>query len=169
MSASVKAANASLLALREQLPLTRFTDRAKFARELDRLFARKSHGPEFEPAVAQLSDAIATSQAAVERLRALPLKLEFDPALPITAHREEIAKALADHQLIVVCGATGSGKTTQLPKICIEAGRGAFGLIGHTQPRRIAARAIANRIASELGTQVGAAVGYQVRFTDRTG
>lgn len=164
-----KAANAALFALREQLPSTRLADRTKFARELDRLFARKSHGPEFEPAVQSLSNAIAASKANVERLRTLPLKLEFDAALPITAHREEIAKALVEHQLIVVCGATGSGKTTQLPKICIEAGRGTFGLIGHTQPRRIAARALANRLAHELGTNVGAAVGYQVRFNDRTG
>jgi ATP-dependent helicase HrpA len=169
MSVSLKAANATLIALREQLQNTRFADRAKFARELDRLFARKTHGPEFEKEVTALAHAIDASKANVERLRAMPLKLEFDPALPITAHREEIAKALAEHQLIVVCGATGSGKTTQLPKICIEAGRGSFGLIGHTQPRRIAARALANRLAQELGTNVGAAVGYQVRFNDRTG
>jgi ATP-dependent helicase HrpA len=169
MSVPAKAANAALLALREQLPLTRLADRTRLARELDRLFARKSHGADFEPAVRSLANAIEVSKAAVERLRALPLKLEFDPALPITAHREEIAKALVEHQLIVVCGATGSGKTTQLPKICIEAGRGVFGLIGHTQPRRIAARALASRLAQELGTNVGAAVGYQVRFNDRTG
>jgi ATP-dependent helicase HrpA len=169
MSVPLKTANAALIALREQLPLTRLADRTKLARELDRLFARKTHGPEFEPAVQALSAAVAASKANVERLRSMALKLDFDPALPITAHREEITKALAAHQLIVVCGATGSGKTTQLPKMCIEAGRGAFGLIGHTQPRRIAARALANRLAAELGTNVGAAVGYQVRFNDRTG
>ncbi|AMN47067.1 ATP-dependent helicase HrpA [Steroidobacter denitrificans] len=97
------------------------------------------------------------------------MRLQYDPALPITAHRDEIAQALHQHPLVVVCGATGSGKTTQLPKICLEAGRGSFGLIGHTQPRRIAARAIAARLANELGTNVGGAVGYQVRFTDRSG
>jgi ATP-dependent helicase HrpA len=166
---SRNAPTTALLALREQLPLTRLADRHKLARELDRLFARKSHGPEFESAVQALSRQVETSRAAVERLRSMSLRLDFDPALPITAHREDIAKALAEHQLIVVCGATGSGKTTQLPKLCIEAGRGAFGLIGHTQPRRIAARALANRLAQELGTNVGAAVGYQVRFNDRTG
>src|SRR5690606_28283711 len=148
---------------------TRLADRARFARELDRLFARKTHGPEFEPTVRALASQIEASKAHVERLRALPLKLEFDPELPITAHREEIAKALAEHQVIVVCGATGSGKTTQLPKLCIEAGRGTYGLIGHTQPRRIAARALADRLAYELGTNVGAAVGYEVRFNDGTG
>jgi ATP-dependent helicase HrpA len=99
---------------------------------------------------------------------ALPIRLEYDPALPITAHREEILAALAQHPAIIVCGATGSGKSTQLPKLCLEAGRGATGLIGHTQPRRMAARALATRLAEELHTTVGGAVGYQVRFTDRT-
>ncbi|MEJ1961996.1 MAG: ATP-dependent RNA helicase HrpA [Gammaproteobacteria bacterium] len=96
------------------------------------------------------------------------LKLEYDPALPITAHRDEILAALARHQVLIVCGATGSGKTTQLPKLCLEAGRGTRGVIGHTQPRRLAARALANRLAHEMGTSVGAAVGYKVRFNDRT-
>ena len=95
--------------------------------------------------------------------------MEYDPALPITAHREEILAALARHPALIVCGATGSGKSTQLPKLCLEAGRGISGLIGHTQPRRIAARALATRIAEELHTTVGGAVGYQVRFSDRTG
>ena len=100
---------------------------------------------------------------------ALPIRIQYDPALPITAHRPEICAALACHPAIIVCGATGSGKSTQLPKLCLDAGRGTAGLIGHTQPRRIAARALATRIAEELGTTVGGAVGYQVRFTDRTG
>ena len=82
------------------------------------------------------------------------LRLEYDPALPITAHRGEILEALARHPIVVVCGATGSGKTTQLPKFCLEAGRGTRGLIGHTQPRRIAARALAARLAEELGTTI---------------
>ena len=82
------------------------------------------------------------------------MRLEYDPALPITAHRVEILEALARHPVVVVCGATGSGKTTQLPKFCLEGGRGTRGLIGHTQPRRIAARALAARLAEELGTTV---------------
>ena len=98
-----------------------------------------------------------------------PIKLEYDPALPITAHRVEIVAALKRHPAIIVCGATGSGKSTQLPKLCLEAGRGTSGLVGHTQPRRIAARALASRLAEELGTTVGGAVGYQVRFADHTG
>ncbi|MEJ8569627.1 ATP-dependent RNA helicase HrpA [Elongatibacter sediminis] len=93
----------------------------------------------------------------------------YDPALPITACRERILAALGAHQVIIVAGETGSGKTTQLPKFCLEAGRGDEGLIGCTQPRRIAAQAMAARVAEELGNEVGETVGYQVRFRDRTG
>ena len=95
----------------------------------------------------------------------------FPAELPISQRRDDIAAAIRDHQVVVVAGETGSGKTTQLPKICLELGRGAGGrggLIGHTQPRRIAARSVAERIASELKTELGDEVGYQVRFTDRT-
>jgi len=95
--------------------------------------------------------------------------LKYDEGLPITAHREEIVAALGQHQVIVVAGETGSGKTTQLPKFCLEAGRGTNGLVGCTQPRRIAARAMAERVAEELGTELGALVGYQVRFRARIG
>ncbi len=95
---------------------------------------------------------------------ATPPLLSFPPELPVSQKREEIARAIRDHQVVVVAGATGSGKTTQLPKICLELGRTS---IGHTQPRRIAARTIAERIAEELGTELGGLVGYQVRFTDR--
>ena len=95
--------------------------------------------------------------------------IRFDPGLPITAHREEILEALARDPVVIVCGATGSGKSTQLPKLCLEAGRGNGRMIGHTQPRRIAARALASRLAVEIGTTVGGGVGFQVRFDDRTG
>src|SRR5687767_1225665 len=95
--------------------------------------------------------------------------ITFPPELPVSARRDDIAAAIRDHQVVIVAGETGSGKTTQLPKICLELGRGGDGkLIGHTQPRRIAARSVAERIAEELGTQLGDLVGYQVRFTDRT-
>src|SRR5437879_202824 len=94
---------------------------------------------------------------------------EFPPELPICARREEIAKAISSHQVVIVCGETGSGKTTQLPKMCLELGRGIEGLIGHTQPRRIAARATASRIAQELKTELGGAVGYKIRFADKVG
>ncbi len=93
----------------------------------------------------------------------------FPDELPITARREDIAAAIRDHQVVIVAGETGSGKTTQLPKICLALGRGGDGaMVGHTQPRRIAARTVADRIATELGTAMGEVVGYQVRFTDRT-
>jgi ATP-dependent helicase HrpA len=96
----------------------------------------------------------------------------FDPALPITAHRAEILRALErhprGHQVVIVAGETGSGKTTQLPKLCLEAGRGSRGLIGCTQPRRIAARAMAERVSEELGCELGSVVGYQVRFRERS-
>ena len=95
-------------------------------------------------------------------------KPEFDNTLPVHEKLEEIKKAIAENQVTIICGETGSGKTTQLPKICLELGRGAAGLIGHTQPRRLAARSVAERIAEELKSEIGSAVGYKVRFTDHT-
>ncbi|HZR67827.1 MAG TPA: ATP-dependent RNA helicase HrpA [Burkholderiales bacterium] len=105
----------------------------------------------------------------LERRRANAPRPEFPSELPICAKRAEIAAALRAHPAVIVSGETGSGKTTQLPKICLEAGRGIAGIIGHTQPRRIAARATAARIAQELGTEPGGAVGYKIRFTDKVG
>ncbi len=93
----------------------------------------------------------------------------YPEELPVSARRDEIAQAIRDHQVVVVCGETGSGKTTQLPKICLELGRGQTGLIGHTQPRRIAASTTANRIARELNSPPGEIVGYKIRFTDKIG
>jgi ATP-dependent helicase HrpA len=94
--------------------------------------------------------------------------LVFDEGLPVNARRAEIAAAIAANQVVVVCGETGSGKTTQLPKICLSLGRGGKRLIGHTQPRRIAASSVARRVAQELGTALGEFVGFKVRFTDHT-
>ena len=96
----------------------------------------------------------------------IPVNITFPPELPISQRRDDIARAIRDNQVVIVAGSTGSGKTTQLPKICLELGRES---IGHTQPRRLAARTIAERIAEELGQEVGELVGYQVRFTDRVG
>ena len=109
----------------------------------------------------------AAAQARIaERLAARP-PITYDEALPISARRQEIAEAIGRHPVLIVCGETGSGKTTQLPKICLELGRGCAGLIGHTQPRRIAARATATRIAQELRSELGQYVGYKIRFSDR--
>jgi ATP-dependent helicase HrpA len=96
----------------------------------------------------------------------MPIEITFPPELPVSQKRDDLARAIRDNQVVIVAGATGSGKTTQLPKICLELGRES---IGHTQPRRLAARTIAERIAEELGQEVGETVGYQVRFTDRVG
>ncbi|HEY4315885.1 MAG TPA: ATP-dependent RNA helicase HrpA [Actinomycetes bacterium] len=100
--------------------------------------------------------------------RAALLPISY-PDLPVAERRDDIAAAIRDHQVVIVAGETGSGKTTQLPKICLDLGRGVAGLIGHTQPRRLAARTVADRIAEELGVELGGAVGYSVRFTDRAG
>ena len=112
-----------------------------------------------------------TPEQLAERAAAIPV-ISF-PDLPVSARRDEIARAIRDHQVVIVSGETGSGKTTQLPKICMQAGRGVAGMIGHTQPRRLAARSVADRIAHELGQTVGRergqVVGYQVRFTDEVG
>jgi ATP-dependent helicase HrpA len=106
-------------------------------------------------------------QTYLQRLAKLPVP-EYDNTLPVHEKRTDIKQAISQHQVVIVCGETGSGKTTQLPKICLELGRGVAGLIGHTQPRRLAARSVAERIAEELHSQIGQSVGYKVRFNDKT-
>jgi ATP-dependent helicase HrpA len=111
----------------------------------------------------------APTDRAVDRRRAAVPKITYPEELPVSQRRDEIAAAIRDHQVVIVAGETGSGKTTQLPKICLELGRGVEGMIGHTQPRRIAARSVAARIADELSTPLGAAVGFQIRFNATVG
>ncbi|AWI51823.1 ATP-dependent RNA helicase HrpA [Actinobacillus porcitonsillarum] len=106
------------------------------------------------------------SRYLTRKQQAEQLKIEY-PDLPVSARREEILKLIAEHQVVVIAGETGSGKTTQLPKMCLELGRGVKGLIGHTQPRRIAARSVATRIAEELKSELGSTIGYKVRFNDQ--
>ena len=116
-----------------------------------------------------LKDAkIAASVALLEQRRLSLQQLNLTPApdLPVSAAAEQICAAIKDHQVIIVAGETGSGKTTQLPKFCLQNGLGVSGAIAHTQPRRIAARTVAQRIAHEVGCELGAAVGYSVRFSD---
>ena len=116
---------------------------------------------------ARFEQQLADAQARVARRRATVPEVPYPPALPVSARREDLLAAIRDHQVVVVAGETGSGKTTQLPKLCLELGRGVRGAIAHTQPRRIAARTVAQRIADELDVPLGGAVGYAVRFDDR--
>ncbi len=139
-------------------------DRHRLGNQLRRLGKR----PDAD-ALRQLAAKIdASCQRREQRLRNLP-EIDYPESLPVSARRDDIATAIAEHQVVLVCGETGSGKTTQLPKILLEMGRGIDGMIGHTQPRRLAARAVAGRIAEELKTELGAKVGYKVRFTDQVG
>lgn len=106
-------------------------------------------------------------QRFLQRQQHLPIP-QYDNTLPVHEKREDIKTAIANHQVTIICGETGSGKTTQLPKICLELGLGVAGLIGHTQPRRLAARSVAERIAEELNSEIGTTVGYKIRFNDKT-
>ncbi len=133
------------------------------ARDLRHLFGAKRDALQ-----ADFEKLIERSRAAVAVRRENLPKPKFPAELPVNERRAEIAALIARHQVVIVCGETGSGKTTQLPKICLELGRGTTGLIGHTQPRRIAARSTAARIAQELESELGRHVGYKIRFTDRT-
>ncbi|HEX6735269.1 MAG TPA: helicase-related protein, partial [Azonexus sp.] len=130
---------------------------------------QRAAGTRRDQAQADLGALLAQSQAAVVARRAKLPRPEFQADLPVNERRADIAELIAKHQVVIVCGETGSGKTTQLPKICLDLGIGARGLIGHTQPRRLAARSVATRLAQELKTQVGAGVGVKIRFQDRTG
>ena len=133
------------------------------------LWSRWSGKPADAAAQEAFSKALAASLAQRQaRAAALP-QAPVDPALPIAAEAERIVELIRKHPVVVIAGETGSGKTTQLPKLCLAAGRGAAGLIGCTQPRRIAARAVARRVAEELNTELGGAVGYQVRFNENVG
>ena len=126
---------------------------------------RRSDSVDHEPRRARERTA---RQAAFERLTAAG-PIGYPASLPIADRRDELVQAIRDHQVVIVAGETGSGKSTQLPKMCLEAGRGIEGLIGHTQPRRVAARTVAERVAEEIGTTIGDGVGYTVRFNDRVG
>ncbi|MET7694129.1 ATP-dependent RNA helicase HrpA [Streptomyces sp. NPDC005483] len=130
--------------------------------------ARKIRKPEARAAVlAEIEAEAAKSAERVGARRALVPAVSYPEQLPVSQKKDDIAAAIRDHQVVIVAGETGSGKTTQIPKICLELGRGVKGMIGHTQPRRIAARTVAERVAEELDTPLGEAVGWKVRFTDQ--
>ena len=139
-------------------------DRFRFTKKLDS--AKKDKNA--EEIISRLEQQIIQStQLAQQRARTKPIP-EFPTNLPVNERHDDICKAIEDNQVIILCGETGSGKTTQLPKLCLKIGLGTFGMIGHTQPRRIAARSVATRIAEELNTQLGTSVGYKIRFADKS-
>src|SRR4051812_30079571 len=162
-----------LSALADRVAGCMLRDQPRLRARLDHLRRQSEQGPPagpkaFAQAVQQVAEWIDRSAATrAERLANLP-KPTYPEELPVVQRRAEIARAIAENQVVVLSGETGSGKTTQLPKICLELGRGVSGMIGHTQPRRIAARSVALRIAGELNSPLGHAVGYKVRFSDQT-
>ncbi|MFO1319645.1 MAG: ATP-dependent RNA helicase HrpA [Burkholderiales bacterium] len=142
-------------------------DRGRLGARLARL--RDARADTVTAEIAAIDSAIDASIARLASRRARMPAVTYPDELPVSEKRHEIAQAIAAHPVTIVCGETGSGKTTQLPKICLELGRGVAGAIGHTQPRRIAARTVAGRIAQELGNPLGDVVGYKVRFNEVTG
>ncbi len=146
--------------LEERLDELVLRDRRRLSRRLFDLRRGGGSGEQFAAQVVLAEEHVAQRRASVPAL-------DYPPRLPVSQVREDIAAAIAEHQVVVLAGETGSGKTTQLPKILLGLGRGVTGVIGHTQPRRIAARAVAERVAEELGTELGDVVGYTVRFHDQ--
>ncbi|MFG2862618.1 ATP-dependent RNA helicase HrpA [Streptomyces sioyaensis] len=154
--------------LLQRLPELMLRDQQRLGRRLDG--ARRIRKPEARAAVlAEIAGGIDEAELRVTQRRAAVPGITYPEELPVSQKKDEILAAIRDHQVVIVAGETGSGKTTQIPKICLELGRGVRGLIGHTQPRRIAARTVAERVAEELKTPLGEAVGWKVRFTDQVG
>ncbi|MBA3573876.1 MAG: ATP-dependent RNA helicase HrpA, partial [Pseudonocardiales bacterium] len=157
-----------LTELRDRLPGLMLRDQRRLRRRLDG--ARKMRDPAAREVVVTeiATDLAEAEQRLAQRRRGVP-EIRYPEELPVSERRDDIAAAIRDSQVVIVAGETGSGKTTQLPKICLELGRGVRGQIGHTQPRRLAARTVAERISAELGTPLGGTVGWKVRFTDQVG
>ncbi|MEV4437844.1 ATP-dependent RNA helicase HrpA [Streptomyces sp. NPDC049577] len=162
------AAPASFAGLAARLPELMLRDAQRLGRRLDG--ARRIRKPEARAAVlAEITAELDAAELRVEGRRAAVPAITYPEQLPVSQKKDDILAAIRDHQVVIVAGETGSGKTTQIPKICLELGRGVRGLIGHTQPRRLAARTVAERVAEELRTPLGEAVGWKVRFTDQVG
>ncbi|MFP4649846.1 MAG: ATP-dependent RNA helicase HrpA [Desulfobacterales bacterium] len=165
-----KTINERIKKIESRLPGALHRDRHAALRQIRSLRRKKGRGSKEDPntILSRLERRIAESaRIKQKRARALP-EISYNNDLPIVEKRDEIIRAVSEHQVVIVAGETGSGKTTQLPKFCLEAGRGIEGRIGCTQPRRIAAVTVANRIAEELGQQTGQSVGCKIRFSDRT-
>ncbi|MFC0861545.1 ATP-dependent RNA helicase HrpA [Sphaerimonospora cavernae] len=157
----------TLADLQGRLPDLMLRDQRRLRRRLDGM--RKVRDGAVRRAVAgEIAGDIEAAERRVSVRRAAVPKISYPAELPVSRRRDDLLEAIRDHQVVIVAGETGSGKTTQLPKICLELGRGVHGAIGHTQPRRIAARTVAERIAEELSIPLGEAVGYKVRFTDHS-
>ncbi|MFS0469354.1 ATP-dependent helicase, partial [Corynebacterium striatum] len=132
-----------------------------------RAFRRRLRKARSPHALITIGGDIQKAQSHVAAITATIPAISYPEALPVSARKDDIADAIRDNQVVIIAGETGSGKTTQIPKICLDLGRGRRGLIGHTQPRRLAARTVAERIADELDQTIGESVGYAIRFDDR--
>ncbi|WP_066068785.1 ATP-dependent RNA helicase HrpA [Frankia sp. EI5c] len=143
-------------------------DAHRLGRRLDRARKMRDDAARASSIARLAAEVEAARQRVASRQASVPV-ISYPEELPVSQRRDEILAAIRDNQVVVIAGETGSGKTTQIPKLCLELGRGVLGMVGHTQPRRIAARTVAERIAEELGTTPGELVGYQMRFTDRVG
>ena len=154
--------------LRDRLGALTLTDEARLGSRLHRVRSQRDAVRRARD-LAKITADIDTAEVRIQtRVLTRPRSIDYPLELPVSQRADDIATAIRDHQVVIVAGETGSGKTTQLPKICLELGRGVRGMIGHTQPRRIAARSVAERIAEELATPLGGVVGYQMRFADHT-
>jgi len=153
--------------LKSALPRCLIRDRRILRRKLRELETRQGKAQPSERLITEIEGLIERSSAKCEARRASLPTPQFDDSLPVNQKLDEIRQMIERHQVVIICGETGSGKTTQIPKICLTLGRGVSGLIGHTQPRRLAARSVASRIAQELNSSLGEHVGFKVRFNDK--
>jgi ATP-dependent helicase HrpA len=175
---STQSWDSSVDELRAALPDLSLRDELRLSRRLDGLLHRGRRGDsrrkspdsrtlEPEQELGRIAAEVETGRLRMAARRASVPALKYPPELPVSQRKDDLLAAIRDHQVVILAGETGSGKTTQLPKICLELGRGVRGLIGHTQPRRLAARSVAERIAEEVGSPLGETIGYAVRFTDQ--
>ena len=143
-------------------------DRHRLRKRLRAIEQARQQGKPFDRSLGKLRRELDQSIETLNQRRENIPKIKLPDELPITSRADEIMQAVREHQVVVVAGETGSGKSTQLPKLMLKMGRGVEGLIGHTQPRRLAARSVAQRVSEELSSPLGQDVGYKVRFADKT-